>query len=108
MDGFYASLEKRKEIMLLWLLPALKVIGDILWHAIKRFWSVFLIGLIILSIGLWVRGYKAKLYNEGYKCGYSTCIKERPTYGNVGVVNNAARKIVGFSVWRIYFGLIRE
>mgnify|MGYP001582270734 CR=1 FL=1 len=94
--------------MPIWLLPLLLKIGGWIWHSVIRFWSVFLVGLIILSFGLWVRGYKAKIYNEGYKNGYSQCIKDHPTQqGNIFNIKNGDYKWLGIklNIWKIRLGV---
>jgi hypothetical protein len=80
----------------------IKAVLDFLVHSLQRFWSVFLIGAVILAIGLWVRGYKANIYNNGYKTGYSQCMKDHPTQS--GTIYNSAINTVGVEVYHWGFG----
>jgi hypothetical protein len=82
--------------MIAWLLPILSKYGlpilNIVWHAIRRFWSVFLVGLVIVVILMKFNAFKLNLYNEGYKKGYSQALTDHPTYGSVGTINNLLEK----------------
>lgn len=92
--------------MPVWLLALLPKVLDFLWHSIKRFWSVFLIGFVILSVGLWIRGYKVKVYNNGYKEGYAQAIKDHPQ--SVGtIINDGGFEWLGidFNIWKLHLKL---
>lgn len=92
--------------MPIWLLPLLLNIGKGLWHAVCRFWSVFLVGLVILSLVLMVRSHDAKIYNNGYKSGYAQAVKDHPqSVGNI--YNNAGFKWLGLdaNIWKLHIKL---
>lgn len=50
-----------------------KIIGDAIWHSTRRFFSVILIGIIIVGVPYF-------FYQKGYKKGYVKAVKDRPTY----------------------------
>ncbi len=64
-----------------WLLPLLQL----LWHNLKRFAGVILIGVFIVGMPYLVYN---KAYSRGYSKGYAQSTKDRPTYGSVGSVTN--------------------
>jgi len=71
-----------------------KVIADVAWHAVKRTVAVVVVLAVIVGIP-WVA------YEKGKTKGYSLCAKDRPTYGNVGTVNQADPKDVPVTLVRI-------
>ena len=66
-----------------WLIPLLQL----LWHNLKRFAGVILIGVVIVGVPYLVYN---KAYTRGYSKGYAQCAKDRPTYGSVGSVTNVS------------------
>jgi hypothetical protein len=58
-----------------------------LWHAISRFWSVLLVGLVILACWLWFRGYIAGIRNESCKQCISDYTSIHPTMGAGSTTN---------------------
>jgi len=84
--------------MPVWLMPLLINLVKGLWHAICRFWSVFLIAAVLLSCWLWWRGFTGKMCSSCKAQGYAQCVKDRPTYGTVGVVNNGMVTTTGFEL----------
>jgi hypothetical protein len=88
------------------LIPILINIGQFLWHAVCRFWSVFLVGAIILVIVLAFNGWKLKQYDLGYHNGYSQALTDHPTYvvGSGGTVNNNVLNYkyfgMGLQIWK--------
>lgn len=62
-----------------WLLPLLGTVGKWIWHSICRFWSVFLVGAVILIIVMRFHSFKNDIYDSGYKKGYSQALTEHPT-----------------------------
>jgi hypothetical protein len=75
--------------------PFLAIIGDWImkamipwiWHAIQRFWSVLLVGLVVLSCWLWFRGYIAGIRNESCKKCISDYTVIHPTMGAGSTTN---------------------
>ena len=67
--------------MWLMLLPYLLKI----WAFAKKYAVYLLVALTLLSSVYFI--YQ-KGYSRGYSRGYAQCTKDRPTYGNVGTVNN--------------------
>ena len=76
--------------MPVWLGPLLWKVLDFAWHAIKRFWSVFLVAAVLWGCVLQYKSFKNKIYNLGYKAGYSRAVTDHPTYGHVNSVTNNA------------------
>lgn len=68
-------------------LPILKGMG----HAIARFWSVFMVGLVVLTILMKFHAIKLDQYNIGYKKGYSQALTDHPQ--NVGTLINNQGKV---------------
>lgn len=96
--------------MPIWLLPLIGKLASALWHAVLRFWSVFLVAAIIAIILLRFHNFKSDIYNLGYKKGYTQCGIDHPTYGSVGTVvnnSNGNYKYIGFkvNVWKLKLGL---
>lgn len=67
--------------MWLWLLPYLLKI----WEFLKKYAVYLLIASVLLSSVYFIYH---KGYTRGYSKGYAQCVKDRPTYGTVGTVNN--------------------
>ena len=85
-----------------------KAAWPVIWHALQRFWSVLIVGLIVLSCWLWWRGYIAKIRNESCKVCISEYTQSHPTMGagsttiiNTNVVKTAGPEIDGwgFGFW---------
>jgi len=74
--------------MPVWLWPIIVNILQGIWHAICRFWSVFLVASVLLSAWLWWNGGIAKIKAEACKQCISDYTKAHPTYGTVGSVTN--------------------
>jgi hypothetical protein len=55
------------------------------WTFIKKYAIYFLIGSVCVS-GVYFVYHKG--YTRGYSKGYAQAVKDRPTYGTVGTVNN--------------------
>jgi len=65
-------------------------------HQIARFWGVFLVGMIALTIVMGYKNFTKGFYDRGYKAGYTQAMRDHPTYGNVGTINqNNYTPIVG-------------
>jgi hypothetical protein len=81
--------------MPVWLLSLLSKFGlpilKAIWHAITRFWSVFLVGLVILTILMKFHAIKLDQYNIGYKAGYSQALTDHPQ--TVGTIYNNQGKV---------------
>ena len=86
--------------MPVWLLPILLNIGQFVWHAVCRFWSVFLVGAVILIIAMQFHAFKLTQYNIGYKVGYSQAMTDHPaiTVNSGGTVNTNVVKTVGLEI----------
>ena len=80
--------------MPVWLLPLLSGLCQGVWHAICRFWSVFLVASVLLSGWLWYEGGIAKVKAKAI----AEYTKTHPTYNNVGVVNNDNVKTTGLEI----------
>ena len=65
----------------------IKNVLPFIWHAIQRFWSVFLVGLVVLSCWLWFRGYIAGIRNESCKKCISDYTAIHPTMGAGSTTN---------------------
>jgi hypothetical protein len=63
-----------------WLLPILGVAGKWIWHQICRFWGVFLVGAVIVIIGLTWFHWKDNYGNARYHAGYSQALTDHPSY----------------------------
>lgn len=50
-----------------------KFIGDAIWHSTRRFFSVIIIGVILVGVPYY-------FHQTGYKKGYAKAVKDRPTY----------------------------
>ena len=74
-----------------------KVIGDAVWHSTRRFFSVALIGIILIGVPFFV-------YQMGYKKGYAKAVKDRPTY-QAETMNINQHKGYNFSGIRL-FGIV--
>jgi hypothetical protein len=64
--------------MPVWLIPLLLNIWKVVWHAICRFWSVFLVGLVITLVLVKFGAFKNTIYNKGYQSGYSQALTDHP------------------------------
>jgi hypothetical protein len=87
-----------------WLWPILGFLGKWIGKALSRFWSVFLVAFIIISIFLWVNGGIAKIKAAECKACISEYTQTHPTYGSVGTVNNNTVKTAGIEVASFGFG----
>ena len=58
-----------------------------LLHALQRFWSVLVIGLVVLSCWLWFRGYINGIRNESCKKCISDYTVIHPTMGAGSTTN---------------------
>ena len=90
-----------------WLFPILLNVGKSIWHAICRFWSVFLIAAILFAIYTKYTGFKFKQYEIGYKAGYSQAIHDHPpiTVQNGGVANvNPDPHGLIINIWKLHLG----
>lgn len=94
-----------------------QLIIPIIWKAIRRFSSVILVGLVVILPYLWYKNYTKKQaisiqikitesYNRGYKEGYSACIKERPTYGDVDTIiqNKEQKNLLNVGLFKLHLG----
>ena len=75
-----------------------------IWHAVCRFWSVFLIATVLASCWFWWKGHEAGVYNNGYKSGYSQCMKGHPTQqGHIVNITNPKFKAFGIEIdiWKL-------
>ena len=52
---------------------------------IRKYAFIFLIGATLLYT---YHAWYNKAYSKGYSNGYAKAVHDRPTYGNVGTVNN--------------------
>ena len=91
-----------------WLLPMIINFGKWVWHSVCRFWSVFLIGAVIVIILMQFHQFKLVQFDSGFKAGYSQCMKDHPTTQNIGTQINQAQgaeqhSAVGFSfnLWKL-------
>ena len=55
------------------------------WVFLKKYRVIILVASTEILSVLSFSNYR---FNAGYKRGYATCAKDRPTYGTVGTVNN--------------------
>lgn len=90
-----------------WLLPVLLSIVKGIWHAVCRFWSVFLVAAVIGLILMRFHMIKLDQYNIGYKKGYSQALLDHPavTMGPGGTVINYDVKTSGIEIANWGFGL---
>jgi hypothetical protein len=63
-----------------WLLPILVTAGKWILHQVARFWGVFLVGSVILVIGLTWFHWKDAYGNARYHAGYSQALTDHPSY----------------------------
>jgi hypothetical protein len=96
--------------MMSWLalIPWKKVIS-VLWTMFKKFSSVILIGVLIITPILALHQYGDRHYNKGYTAGYAKAIKDNPpqTYASVGtVVNQKCKSIksLGVNILGLHLG----
>ena len=80
-----------------------------LLHQLARFWGVFLIGLVIGIVWLGYKSFTTKIYEKGYKAGYTQAIKDNPThqYGSGTNVTNIAdgqKTLMDIGIWKLRLG----
>lgn len=81
--------------------PLLLLALQAVWHNLKRFAGVILVGVLVIGLPYIVYN---KAYSRGYSKGYAQCAKDRPTYGSVGSVTNISDGI--FKYAGAYFKLL--
>ena len=66
-----------------------KYVLPYVWHAIQRFWSVFLVAAVITIILMKWGAFKNTLYDKGYHAGYNQAIKDHPSQTAGTITNNS-------------------
>ena len=86
-------------------IPAIggKVIGDAIWHSTRRFFSVIIIGVILVGVPFYV-------YQMGYKKGYSKAVKDRPTYQaeSMNINQYKGYNFMGLRMFGFVFGHLKD
>jgi hypothetical protein len=82
-------------------------LGNFVWHNLKRFTGIFLIGAVFLLVYTKYTGFKFRQYEIGYKAGYSQAVKDHPsvTVQSGGVANlNQDPKGLFINIWKFHLG----
>ena len=95
--------------MPIWLLTLLPKLPVILWHGVKRFSSVILIGLLVILPIIALHQYGDRHDKEGYARGYAQATKDNPTQvfgdnANVSNNRNGQNPILDMGIYKLRIG----